>query len=356
MRRKILVMKIAAAIAAWVSVFAGVGGSAQSTFVNPLLPKGADPWVIYRDGYYYYMQTRQYDLTIWKTHSLADLKKARSKTVWRPPHNGPDCCDIWAPELHFAAGKWYIYFAADAGQNETHRLWVIENSSADPLEGEWIFKGKIADASDKWAIDPTMFEHGGKMYLVWSGWQGDENGEQDLYIARLKNPWTIEGNRVRISTPRYPWEKVGDLLNNQPPHVDVNEAPEILEHGDKIFLVYSASGCWTDYYELGMLTASADADVMNPSSWEKSDRPVFHEAPEEHVYGTGHNAFFKSPDGREDWILYHATSEPGGGCRSPDPRSPRMQVFKWNGDGTPDFGRPVGAGIAMPRPSGDPTR
>ena len=38
-------------------------------------------------------------------------------------------------------------------------MWVLENASADPLEGEWKLKGKITDPTDKWAIDGTVFEN-----------------------------------------------------------------------------------------------------------------------------------------------------------------------------------------------------
>jgi GH43 family beta-xylosidase len=86
----------------------------------------------------------------------------------------------------------------------------------------------------------------------------------------------------------------------------VNEGPEILTHGDKMFLVYSASGCWTEYYALGMLTTSIDSNLLDAASWKKSTQPVFQSSPAAHAYGTGHNSFFKSPDGKEDWILYHA--------------------------------------------------
>lgn len=328
--------------------------SEQNTFVNPLLPAGADPWVTYRDGYYYYMNTMGTNLTIWKTHDITDLKNAERKTVWTPPVGGPYSHDIWAPELHYLQGKWYIYFAADAGSNQTHRVWVLENASSDPLTGAWTMKGQLADSSDKWAIDPTVFENRGSLYALWSGWQGDVNGVQSIYMARLKNPWTVEGSRLKLSTPQYPWEKVGDLL--QPghvvalPHVDVNEGPEVLEHGGKIFVIYSGSACWTDYYELGMMTASADSNLMDISSWKKSDRPVFRQSPEASVYGTGHNSFFKSPDGKQDWILYHANSEPGEGCGQH--RSPRAQPFTWNPDGTPNFGRPIPTTQRIKKPSG----
>jgi GH43 family beta-xylosidase len=345
-------MKLFKFLFAIIVASATLTATAQSTFTNPLLPTGPDPWVEYKDGWYYYMNTTAKNLTVWKTRNVADLKSALKKVVWTPPATGPYSHDIWAPEIHFLRGKWYIYFAADAGTNQTHRIWVIENASSDPLLGEWTFKGKLADPADKWAIDASVFEDQGWLYAIWSGWEGDENGIQSIYIARLKNPWTVEGHRARISTPEYPWEKVGDippqLKKDNPPHIDVNEGPEILPHDGKLFLTYSASACWTDNYALGMLTADSGADLLNPAAWKKSPLPVFQQSPEAHAYATGHNGFFKSTDGKQDWIIYHANSRPGQGCGWH--RSPRAQPFTWNSDGSPNFGIPVPAGKPLPKP------
>ena len=154
--------------------------------------------------------------------------------------------------------------------------------------------------------------------MIWSGWEGDTNGVQHIYLAQLSNPWTVKGKRLLLSTPQYPWEKVGDLKNpdlvDPTPHVDVNEGPEFLAHGDLLFVIYSASGCLTDSYELGMLSASADKNLTKAKSWTKSARPVFQQSPEVSVYAPGHNSFFQSPDGTQDWILYHANACPGEGC------------------------------------------
>lgn len=331
---------------------------AQSSpvFYNPLLLSGADPWVIFHDGFYYYMNTTGANLTIWKTRDITDLEHADKRVVWTPPSSGPYSKEIWAPELHFLDGKWFIYFAADDGPNEHHRIWAVENDSPDPTAGRWIMKGKVADASDKWAIDPTILDDNGVDYLLWSGWKSDTNGQQNIYIARLKNPWTIEGPRARLSEPQYPWELVGDFHTPGTvlpfPHVSVNEGPEILTHKGRIFLVYSASGCWTDYYELGLLSLAAGADPMNPASWTKSPQPVFWQNPDAGAYGTGHNGFFQLLDGTQDWIIYHANPGPDQGCGNL--RSPRAQPFTWNPDGTPNFGRPVPLGKLLPKPSGTP--
>jgi len=319
------------------------------TFKNPLLPSGADPWSIYKDGYYYYTQTMQNKLVIWKTKSLANLSTADSKTIFVPPKNTSYSKELWAPEIHFISGKWYVYFAADDGQNNNHRMYVMENSSIDPMKGNWIFKGKVGDATNKWAIDGSVFTYKKQLYMIWAGWEGDINQKQEIYIAKMKNPWTIDGRRYKISTPQFEWEKHGDLNDpNNPPHVDVNEGPQILIHKGKVFLIYSASGCWTDFYALGMLTLKGE-NLLNAASWEKSKQPVFKQSPENGVYAPGHNSFFKSPDGKEDWILYHANSAPGQGCGGQ--RSPRAQKFTWNADGSPNFGIPVKAGQELNIPS-----
>ncbi len=323
--------------------------SKKETFKNPLLSSGADPWCIYKDGYYYYTHTTGRNITIWKTKSIASLSTAEKKIVWTPPASGPYSKEIWAPEIHYLQGKWYVYFAADSGNNVHHRLWVLECASQDPLSGDWSMKGKLSTPEDKWAIDGSVFTVNNKLYLIWSGWEGDTNGRQNIYIAAMKNPWTVEGKRTLVSTPHYDWERNGDLNNpNDVSHVDVNEGPEILQNGNKLFLIYSASGCWTDHYALGMLSTTIDKDLLDASSWKKNPEPVFRQSPDNKVYAPGHNCFFVSPNGKENWILYHANSKPGQGCGGF--RSPRAQKFAWKQDGTPDFGTPVAEGQELDIP------
>ncbi|MEO7767251.1 MAG: glycoside hydrolase family 43 protein [Ferruginibacter sp.] len=332
--------------------FCGNGHAQLSaTFTNPLLPSGADPWCIFKDGYYYYTNTTGRNITLWKTKNIAELKTAEKKIVFNPPLSGPYSKELWAPEIHFLQGKWYIYFAADSGQNAGHRLWVLENVSTDPLEGEWVMKGKLTTPQDKWSIDGSLFEHRKQLYLIWSGWEGDTNGQQNIYIAKMKNPWTVAGDRSKISIPQLSWETIGEInIPSDVKHVNVNEGPEVLAHNGKLYLIYSASGCWTDFYALGMLTAKANSNLLDPSSWKKSANAVFKQSKENQVYAPGHNSFFKSPDGKEDYILYHANPLPGQGCGGH--RSPRAQLFTWNKDGSPNFGVPVKEGQNLNLPSG----
>lgn len=320
---------------------------ASNTFANPILSSGPDPWVIKHDTSYYYMHTLGNRIGLWKTSKMSELKNTSPQTIWSAPPNGANSQNVWAPEIHFIDNKWYVYYTAGASADDvnTQRTFVLENSGDDPRTGTWIDKGQIMDASaDFFAIDGTVFNYDGDNYFLWSGHRGNVNDTQSIYIAKMLNPWTLASARSKISSPQYSWESAG-----APPAV--NEAPQILQNEDgKTFLIYSASGCWTDKYALGMLTLNEGGDPLNPADWTKSPTPVLTTNSSLNAYGPGHCTFFKSKDGEEDWILYHANPAANQGCA--DFRNPRMQEFSWNDDGTPNFGLPAALGLYI-KPSGE---
>ncbi len=316
-----------------------------TTFTNPLLASGPDPWVYQKDGFYYYLNTTGGDVRIRKTAKMSELAGGTIVVAWRPT-NANNARDVWAPELHFLDGKWYIYFTAGPG-NGNQRLWVLENPSADPTQGIWTEKGRIYNPTDDyWAIDGTVFEQNGKRYLLWSGHSNDNNDTQRIYISEMSSPLTLIGPRVELSSPQYDWEKYSKPLKPL-----VNEGPEIIKHGSSTFLVYSASHCETDDYALGELRMSSTADPLVAANWTKSATPVFVKNPSAGAYGPGHNGFFKSKDGTEDWLIYHANNQSGQGCG--DARNPRIQKFTWNADDSPNFGQPTPINVPQARPAGE---
>ena len=291
----------------------GYSSFGQPAFTNPLLTSGADPWVIYKDGYYYYTNTLGNRISLWKTKHLHKLRECQPVTVWTPPSEGPNSKAIWAPELHFLDGKWYLYYTATDAQNDgdaSRFVFVLENDSTDPLSGKWIDKGKVNTSYS--GLDGSVFEHQGNRYFMYSAYVGPQSV---LIISRMKNPWTLTEEQVEIARPDKEWEKFGGR--------QILEGPQFLTNEEKVFIVYSASACWADEYSLGLLTANEHSDLLDPKSWQKSDRPVFQQSPANGVYAPGHNSFFKSPDGKQDWILYHANAAAGQGCDHR--RSPRMQ-------------------------------
>lgn len=318
------------------------GGSEVSNFYNTILQNGGDPWVYkHTDGYYYYTHTTGGNVTLWRSKTITGIDAGEKAVVWTPTKNTMYSSNIWAPELHYLDGKWYIYFAADNGTNANHRMYVLENASSNPLTGTWEFKGKITDSSDRWAIDGTVLDVKGELYFIWSGWEQTDGSFQNMYIAKMSNPWTISSERVLLSKPDYRWENTPGKIN---------EGPQVNIRGNTINLVYSANGSWTDSYCLGLITADITADLLNPASWVKRDKPIFSSA--NGVYGPGHHSFTTSPDGSEDWILYHAARWQGSGWT----RSIRTQKFTWNADGTPNLGAPVSPNTPIATPAGEPER
>lgn len=310
---------------------------APQTFTNPVIASGADPWVVQRKGQYFLCQSRRGAIWVNKFERLQDMGKRAAVRVWTPPPNTAYSRELWAPELHHLRGQWWIYVAADDGDNHNHRMYVLEGDAEDP-QAPFTFKGKISDPSDRWAIDGTVLEMPeDKLYFIWSGWEGAVNVAQQLYIAPMSNPWTISGERVRISAPQHDWEKRGQPL--------INEGPQVLWNGERLFLVYSASGSWTDDYCLGLLKFTGGS-VLDPASWKKHPEPLFSKT--EWVFGPGHCSFAKSPDGRENWIIYHSAKHSGAGWN----RQVNMQKFDWDESGRPVFGTPVRPGTALPVPAG----
>ncbi|WP_214835572.1 glycoside hydrolase family 43 protein [Exiguobacterium sp. s36] len=305
----------------------------SDTFRNPILPDGAEPFLYEHDGSYVYTQTTGSNVTLWRTDAPTELATAESKVIWQPTKGERD---IWAPEIHFVNDRWYVYYAA-VMPGEVHKMYVLESATADPFS-DYTEKGVIEDPSGKWAIDGTILKNGDELYYVWSGWEGDVNVSQYLYIAEMSDPMTISSERVELSRPTYDWESLG-----APP--SINEGPQILMKEDQIHIVYSASGSWTDFYQLGLLSAPSDADLMDPNAWTKQEEPVFSSS--EDVFGPGHASFVTSPDDSEDWIVYHAARAEGSGWT----RNVRMQPFTWK-DNVPVFGDPVSTDESLSLPSG----
>ncbi|GAB2538833.1 glycoside hydrolase family 43 protein [Rhodanobacter koreensis] len=311
------------------SLLVSVALAGTPTVQHPLLPSGPDPWVTQRDGFYYYTNTQGDRISLWKTTDMRRLAETAPVVVWRPPAKGDHSVSIWAPELHFLDGKWYLYYtAADkAHDDDAHRhVFVLENAAPDPTQGRWIDKGMLKTHFT--GIDGTVFEHGGRRYFVYSAYVDDHS---DLVIAPMSNPWTLAEPQVDIAHPTFAWEMQGGRK--------ILEAPEFLDGpGGKVFLTYSASACWSDDYALGLLTADTHADLLDPRSWTKSPTPVFASSPRHGIYAPGHNGFFKSPDGKQDWIIYHANG--GAGWKCTGRRAPYIKQFHWSAQGTPIFGEP----------------
>lgn len=299
---------------------AGLVRAEEVHLPNPLLPHGADPSVVFHRGEFLLIQSEQArEFVLRRATNVAGLASAPKVSI-APPL----CCNVWAPELVWLRGRWWIYYAKDDGTNANHRMYTMESVGDDPA-GPYVERGKVGDATnDLWAIDGAPFEFDGKLFFVWSGWPVNHDGQQNLYLAPMSDPATISGPRVLLSQPDQPWERHG---------LPLQEGPEPLIRDGRLFIVYSASGSWTDDYCLGLLTFKG-GDLLDPKQWVKSPQPVFAKA--NGTFGPGHNSMVHDATGSW-WNVYHAIDESGGGWKK---RSIRAQPFTWDAKGVPVFGKP----------------
>lgn len=300
-----------------------------------LIKNRADPWVYrHSDGYYYFTASvPEYDrIEIRKSRTLKGLETAGPKVIWTRHETGTMSKHIWAPEIHFLSGKWYIYFAAgEADDIWKIRPYVLECTGQDLLSVEWIEKGMIQKAKDdpfsftEFSLDATTFENGGIQYLLWAQKVNGSVGISNLYIAKMKNPWTLATAQVLISTPDYPWERQGFW---------VNEGPAVIKRNGRIFISYSASA--TDHnYCIGLLSALESDDLTDPNVWRKSKTPIFESNKGAKIFGPGHNSFTVSEDGSSDIMIYHARDymEIQGDPLNDPNRHTRAARLVWGSDG-----------------------
>ncbi len=305
---------------------------------EPWILQRADPYVYrHTDGTYYFTASvPAYDgIVLRRAGSLAGLANAPEKEIWHKHESGPMSIHIWAPELHYLDGAWYIYYAGgDKDDIWNIRPYVLKCEDDDPVSGTWIELGKMKRADgdefsfEAFSLDATVFENNGIFYYVWAEKVGVGKQISNLYIARMESPDKLATVQVMLTTPDYDWERVGFW---------VNEGPAVIKHEDKIFLTYSASETGKAYC-MGMLTADKDSDLLDPKSWTKERFPVLKTDDKLGIFGPGHNSFTKDENGR-DICVYHARSDEeitGDPLYNPNRHAMLMPV-EWDEQGRPVF-------------------
>ena len=276
--------------------------AAKDTYVNPLFPEGADPSALFHNGKYYYTHGTEDKIMLWETSDITDMAHAVCKIVWKP-QDPSNSCHLWAPEIHYLFGGWYIYYAAgDKDDIWNIRPYVLHCKGQNPMKDEWEELGMMQAAdSDEFSfhafsLDATVFEHRGEWYYIWAEKTGVGRQISNLYIGKMAAANKLCTDQVLLTTPDYDWERV-DFW--------VNEGPAILKHDGKIFLTFSASATGACYC-MGMMYIDENADLLDPHAWTKLRHSVLKTDEEKGIYGPGHNCFVKAEDGVTDLCVYHA--------------------------------------------------
>lgn len=299
----------------------------------PMMSNRADPNIVYYNGKYYAMGTSDTGgmktLFIRSSDTLAGLKDQKADTATEGGYKveGQDVYLFgendglghkgyhWAPELHVINGKLYCFYATfPAGKAGDENItnspnwagpsaYVMElkdggdpTKTADWLEHRVQAKDGGVLSPHGLSIDMTYFEAGGKSYIAWS--QGDQErkgAKANVSIAEVNSdkPWQAITEPQRLMRPEWGWELDG-----------VNEGPNVLVSGGKVYMVFSAQ-LVTPQYATGMLIANVGDDLTDPASWTKSNYPWLHNGTFAGQFGLGHNSYFTDPYG-DTYNVYHA--------------------------------------------------
>ncbi len=308
------------------------------TYKEIWIAQRADPYVYkHTNGDYYFTASLpEYDgIALRRAKTLKGLQSAEEVMIWKKHENGPMSFHVWAPELHYLDGKWYIYFAAGMAEDVWNiRPYVLECMGEDPLTDEWIERGMMQCADEDefsfraFSLDATILRNKGKNYFIWAEKVGVGKQISNLYIAEMETPLKLKTVQVLLTTPDYDWERKGFW---------VNEGPAVLYRNGKIFVTYSASETGIDYC-MGMLMIDENADLLDPRAWQKKRYPVLASDASKTVYGPGHNSFTKDEEGN-DILVFHARTETeivGNPLYNPN-RHAMLMKFDWNEEGEPVF-------------------
>lgn len=293
----------------------------ELTLENPIATF-ADPSVYYYEGWYYYTYSKDYagkpGLWLTRATNIADLGKTEPMMVWSAAKAGSDMKSLWAPQIYFLDGKWYIYATcSEEGTSEASRrypfVWVGKGEL--PMDG-YDLHGKV-DNYDKEVhsyLSPRIIERGGVRYLVCGGFFRAEDKVagvkhyQRLFIGELKSPTEFKTGMTVISQPSESWEGTGK--------VKIQEGPfPIYAPGGTLYIAYAAGETSGNEYCTGLLKfIGKDTDSLaDPTKWQKLGTPLQFMDYDNKVYSPGAMVFVTEPDGTGLWGVFHVKLYPGVG-------------------------------------------
>ncbi len=293
----------------------------ELTLENPIA-MFADPSVYYYEGWYYYTYSKDYagkpGLWLTRATNIADLGNTEPMMVWSAAQAGSNMKSLWAPQIYFLDGKWYIYATcSEEGTSEASRrypfVWV--GKGALPLDG-YDLHGKIDnyDTAVHSYLSPRIIEHGGVRYLVCGGFFRSEDKVagvrhyQRLFIGELASPTKFKTGMTVIAQPTQSWEGTGK--------VQILEGPfPIYAPGGTLYIAYAAGETSGNEYCTGLLkfTGTEKDSLTDRSKWQKLNDTLQFMDYDNKVYSPGAMVFVKDPAGETLWGVFHVKHYPNVG-------------------------------------------
>lgn len=202
--------------------------------------------------------------------------------------------------------------------------------------GPYRFVGQL-DLGEHMSIDGTVMElPDGRLIFIYMRKAENMN---TLYMAPMSSPTKICAEPVMLTKPEYAWE------------ADITEGPFPIVRNGKVSLMYAANAAHLPEYCLALLHCTDPEDILNPGVWEKEPDPILVGSGD--IIGPGHACIVPSPDGTEDWLLFHSKFDydstlPGGWNRVIN-----LQKVIWDWNGRPTFAPLTARGEALALPSGE---
>lgn len=243
----------------------------------------------------------------------------------------------WAPEVAQRDGRFYMYYSVGGHEGESHRLRV---ATSEQPEGPYRDVGHYLLPGEPFSIDASPFRDpkDGRWYLFFAKDYLDEPSGTGLAVVGLSDDMIhVEGPATPLVRATGDWqifERNRHWYGRSWPAWYTVEGPFCVEHEGRYYLFYSG-GLWKgpDY---GVGVAVADRP-LGPYIEQVSGPCVL--KGEGSVAGPGHNSVVTGPDGRTQFVVYHAWD--------PDytARQMRIDPLEWTPDGPRCAGPTAGGTI-----------
>ncbi len=294
--------------------------SGEISYQNPIAGY-ADPSIVYHDGYYYYTYAATHMKTdaLWmaKAANLCDIGKVEPVLIWSQAltGQGKEMTALWAPQLYFMDGRWYIYAAAqtdkDTATGHDRRFPYVWIGQEDDPTGPYEYFGCMEnlDPDVFMYLSPRVIKHGGKWYMFMSGFYRPEDTNphtQRMRVCELETPTKMASKQIVISSPCYYYEyDPADTAMLK--GIMEGPYPFYTPKGD-LYLFFAAGHTRTDYYATGIMrfNGTENDSLLDATKWEKFPEPLQYANLDNFVYSPGALVVTTSPDGSRYYGVYHA--------------------------------------------------
>lgn len=313
----------AAAGLGWLALPRAVrGAAAPVTYTNPVYPHSfPDPFVLRHAGAYYAFGTTGQSRTPGDGRVFAVLT-SKNLVDWQPvggallPPAGSEGADFWAPEVVEHEGTFYLYYSRGGGAIAAtvgHRLHVATSKTP---QGPYQEVALLDVPESKFTIDahPYRDPASGQWYLFYArDFVDADNGYRPgtgLAVDRLVGMTRLAGEARTVMRARHDWtvfekNRTMPLYGNRTfAEWHTLEGPFVRQHQGKYYCFYSGANFLTDRYGVDYCVADHLLGPYSDAGAERGAR-VLHSVPG-HVRGPGHHSHVFAPDGKTEYLVYHA--------------------------------------------------